>query len=128
MFLKKTVRFDENVHVVEVFVDDSPVIDRGEEKIPSQFRKHSIYLTLIFASLFIIFDLILPLYNKSLYAGFGSKGGFHYPVTTSLIQVGCTSLCLLIAVVFNWIIKKWLGLPHPYFIFSGGFKQFFLKV
>jgi len=93
------------------------------------FRKQSIFITLVFISIFICFDLILPLYNKSLYAGFGAKGGFHYPVTTSLIQVGLTSCCLLFAVVANHIIKtQFLDLPNKHFIFKGGVKLFFLKV
>ena len=95
-----------------------------------QYRKNSIFLTLLFILLFIIFDLILPLYNKSLFAGFGTDGGgFHYPVTTSFIQVFLTSVILLMAVSLNRFIKvKLLGLHDPYFVFSGGLKLFLLKM
>ena len=124
----RQVRFDENV-MIESFNSTVAYASSTTSDPPKGFRKSSIYLTLIFASMFIIFDLMLPLYNKSLFAGFGSRGGFHYPVTSSLIQVGGTSICLLVAVVLNWIIKtKLLDLPHPYFVFSGGLKQFFMKM
>ncbi|KAL9650447.1 hypothetical protein ABK040_004671 [Willaertia magna] len=82
-----------------------------------------------FVVLFIIIDLILPLYNKSLFAGFTSFPGFHYPVTSSAIQVGLTSIFLLVFIVCNhYILEKWLRIKNEYYLFRGGFKLFFLKI
>lgn len=48
-------------------------------------------------------DLVLPFYNKLLYAGFGSANGFHFPIFSSAVQVG------LVAIMgFVWLAAKQL--------------------
>jgi len=67
-------------------------------------RNRSLIITVIALTVYVSSDMLLPLYNKCLFNGFGSQQGFHFPMTTSLIQVGLVALCLL---MFN-LMKQFL--------------------
>jgi hypothetical protein len=79
--------------------DDMPFLDTPVQPLAetpvSTFRPKSIILMCIFVIIYIISDLALPLYNKSLFKGFGSLNGFHFPLTCAFIQVFCVGIILL---------------------------------
>lgn len=59
-------------------------------------RNRSLVIALITLVVYVTADLLIPLYNKSLFNGFGSQQGFHYPITTAFIQVAFVSFTLLL--------------------------------
>ena len=92
----------------EEFPETEEQPEEEEQKKSKPFREQSYLLIFIFIFFYITSDLILPLYNKLLFNGFGSLEGFHYPVTTSLIQVGIVGLLLFTFEILKHIVQKYL--------------------
>eukprot|EP01027_Heterolobosea_sp_BB2_P018262 GEZU01025752.1.p1 GENE.GEZU01025752.1~~GEZU01025752.1.p1 ORF type:complete len:385 (-),score=43.19 GEZU01025752.1:400-1554(-) len=89
-------------------------------------RRERLSVAIVFIIIWMILDIIMPLYNKLIYAGFGNaQQGFTYPLTVTEIQLLGTALLLLI---YNWIehiyYKKTFG-AHRYWVFG---PNFWLKI
>jgi drug/metabolite transporter (DMT)-like permease len=78
----------------------------------NDLRTRPFGVALLVLVIYMTADLLLPLYNKALFNGFGSQNGFHFPVTTALIQVGFVAFCLLL---YNLISQCFY--PKPDWIF-----------
>lgn len=84
------------------------------------YRVHALSITIVCLVLYSFADLALPLYNKVLDNGFGSEQGFHYPVTSALVQVGTVAICLLIYILLERAWNKRYN-PERDWLFSRGF-------
>lgn len=68
----------------------------------------TVIVATIFFCLYNIGFLILPLYNKLLYDGFGSHNGFHFPISCTWIQTTFTAIVLAIIHSAIHIYKKYI--------------------
>lgn len=93
----------------------------------TSFRTHTLPLTILFLIMYSVGDLSLPLFNKVLDNGFGSEKGFHYPVTSAMVQVGLVAICLLIWCIIERSWKIRTGNVDEEWIFSD-LKGFLLKI
>jgi hypothetical protein len=84
--------------------NDLKILD--SPKISTFFKPNSLIMIFIYIFLYSASDLVLPLYNKLLFKGFGSQEGFHFPVSTSLVQVFFVGLILFIFEISKYILLK----------------------
>lgn len=75
----------------------APIEEKVEKPLSKSFlRDKTFWIVLIFIFFYCISDLVLPLYNKLLFKGFGSLKGFHFPITTAFLQVFSVGILLFI--------------------------------
>lgn len=106
---------------------NEPFLEPKEEKIEkskSIFCNKTIWLVLIFINLYCFSDLVLPLYNKLLFKGFGSLKGFHFPITTSFLQVFSVGVILFVYLLIEKAFKTIRKVNHedPW-LFTNFFKK-----
>lgn len=91
-------------------------------------RKFSLLLTIIYIIFYTVADLILPLYNKLLFQGFGREDGFHYPVTATMFQVAAVAVFLLIyCCIYHFYKVKVKKMNDDHWVFND-WKIFWKKV
>jgi hypothetical protein len=112
----------------ELFIQELPkenelIIQEEKTKTSIFFKPNSLIMIVIFISLYIASDLMLPLYNKLLFKGFGSQEGFHFPVSTSVVQVFSVGLILFIFEISKYLVFKLLKREENFFFSNFLFKM-----
>jgi hypothetical protein len=113
----------ENELFIQELPQDNELIQEEKTKPSTFFKPNSLIMIVIFISLYISSDLMLPLYNKLLFKGFGSQEGFHFPVSTSVVQVFSVGLILFIFEISKYLVFKLLKREENFFFSNFLFKM-----
>jgi hypothetical protein len=112
----------ENELFIQELPQDNELVQEEKTKSSTFFKPNSLMIV-IFISLYIASDLMLPLYNKLLFKGFGSQEGFHFPVSTSVVQVFSVGLILFIFEISKYLVFKLLKREENFFFSNFLFKM-----